>query len=99
MLAEARGPWRRHRELHPAWLVPSGLLSTLDRDQRALPMILRGVRFLVSVVWTGHQIWELVHILSYWLFPHPHLPFSALKQGQDPRGGQKLPRVSTLFLS
>lgn len=98
-MAEARGPWRRHRELHPAWFVPSGLLSTLDRDQSALPMILRGVRFLVSVdrasdLGAGSQTQLLAAPSSP---PPPSLLCS--KQGQDLHGGQKLPRVSTLILS
>lgn len=98
MLAEARGPWRRHGELHPAWLVPAGLPSTLGRDQSALPMILRGVRFLVNVdrvsdLGTGPH--------SGYLHPnlYSHLSFSVLKQAWDPPRGPEAPPESTqLFL-
>lgn len=78
MLAKARGSWRGHRELHPAWLVQSGLLSTLGRDKSALLVILGGVQFLVNVdrasdlgVGSYTELMAAPH-----LHPCPYLSFS-----------------------
>lgn len=48
-IVKVSGPCWLRPEAHPSWLVPSGLLSTLGRDKSALPMILRGIQFLVNV--------------------------------------------------
>lgn len=85
------------RERHPAWLIPSGLLSTLGRAHSALPTLVRGIRLLASMdrasdLEAGPRA-ELLTTPSS--APLPILLFS--KQGWGPPEGQKLPqRVSKM---